>query len=90
MTRADDGHTHDSEAMDYLAMMSFASVEAFGAYLAREEYEEMVGKGKGDGGVKSSFVLYTELRLPPREQKIDKFWSQYGNPYQPYGKDWFG
>jgi hypothetical protein len=70
MTRADDGHPHDPEAMDYLAMMSFASVEAFGAYLASEEYGEMVGKGKGDGGVKSSFVLSTELKLPPRSRKL--------------------
>jgi hypothetical protein len=54
MARTNNARVHEPDTMEYFALMGFASVEAYGAYLASEEYGEMVGKGKGDGGVKSS------------------------------------
>jgi hypothetical protein len=76
---------HDAEPMDHVTLMSFTSDGAFSEYLLSEEYKRLEDKG-----IKGGWVLTQELKLPPKHMVIDKYGWEYGNPYEPYGEDWFG
>ncbi|KAF2107720.1 hypothetical protein BDV96DRAFT_294009 [Lophiotrema nucula] len=67
----------------HFALLSFEAEKEYGAFLVSEEHAKLVGLGK------EGMVLTKEMRLP-KEQPIDRYGWEYGNPYEPYGEDWFG
>lgn len=42
------------------------------------------------GVVEEGMILTKEMRLPPKGQVINQHGWQYGNPYEPFGEDFFG
>jgi hypothetical protein len=77
----------DTEPFTHFSLISLPSERAYGKYLVSDEYKKLV---EDDGCVKEGMVLTTELRLPPKSQAINPNEWEYGNPYEPYGEDWFG
>lgn len=80
-----DPNYKDSELIDFFTLSSFPSEKDYGAYLTSDEFKKLK-----DEGVKEGVILSLKFRMPPKSQKIDKMGWQYGNPYEPYGEDWFG
>ncbi|KAJ4287680.1 hypothetical protein N0V90_012383 [Kalmusia sp. IMI 367209] len=68
----------DGEAFNQFALQSFPSKKDLGVYLA---------KG-GESGGNTGIVFSQEWKMP--SEKIDPYAWTYGNPYEPYGEDWFG
>jgi len=84
LQRFDDLQEHDLDPMDISMIMSLPSEKEYGAYLGSD------GHKKIEEYVKESTILTQQLTLPPKEQAINKYDWTYGNPYEPYGEDWFG
>ncbi|KAJ9615235.1 hypothetical protein H2200_001309 [Cladophialophora chaetospira] len=72
------------------------------AFLMSEEHRRLVKLAEKDGEgvskeeaglagvVEESMILTKELRLPSRDQVINRYEWHDGNPYEPFGMDFFG
>ncbi|KAF2006061.1 hypothetical protein P154DRAFT_518273 [Amniculicola lignicola CBS 123094] len=89
----DTSEPQDLDPADLFVLMSFPSEKEFGEYLAHAEKQKEKEKEAGrenSNKVQETFVLTQEFHLPGKEMEIDRYGWEYGNPYEPYGEDWFG
>ena len=89
----------DAEKADMFALLSFPGEKEYASFLLSEEHRNLVkwAEKEGEavsrkalGTVEESMILTKELRLPPKNQVIDRLGWEHGNPYEPFGEDFFG
>lgn len=90
----------DTNKADAFALLSFPGEKEYAGFLMSEGHRrlirrneneaEEVSEGNGEGVLEEGMILTKEMRLPPKEQAIHQLGWQYGNPYEPFGEDWFG
>ncbi|KAF2010297.1 hypothetical protein BU24DRAFT_427424 [Aaosphaeria arxii CBS 175.79] len=78
------GTKFDSEKAHRFGLLSFRTEKGFGEYVSSRGYAKMLGR------VRVSMVITRQMWLPPKSEPIDTSSWKYGNPYEPYGEDWFG
>lgn len=92
----------DPEKADAFALLSFPGEREYANFLLSEGHRRLIRglenaaegnvgeESQGGGVVEEGMILTKEMRLPPKEQAIHQLGWQYGNPYEPFGEDWFG
>jgi hypothetical protein len=91
----------DTEKTEAFGLLSFPGEREYAGFLLSDEHrrlvkgadkkgEEVRKEGVGVGVVEEGMILTKELRLPPKDQVINRYGWQYGNFYEPFGEDFFG
>ncbi|KAK5463073.1 hypothetical protein LTS15_002786 [Exophiala xenobiotica] len=88
----------DTEIIEAFGLLSFPGEREYAGFLVSDEHRRLV-KGadkksqevrKEDVGVVEEGMILTEIRLPPKDQVINRYGWRYGNPYEAFGEDFFG
>ncbi|KAK5191694.1 hypothetical protein LTR99_008579 [Exophiala xenobiotica] len=92
-------NVEDAEKTEAFGLLSFPGEREYAGFLVSDEHRRLVRgadkngeevRKEGVGIVEEGMILTKEMRLPPKDQVINRYGWQYGNPYEPFGEDFFG